>query len=77
MGRYYFHLQNGSFAQDTEGTDLAPDDVRSQAIAAARSLLSEGMVLGFDRTDWVVSVVDAAGARVLDLRFSEALDKEH
>jgi hypothetical protein len=77
MPRYYFHIQNGRFLEDKEGTELPAQVLREEAVNGARSLMAEGLGLGFNRMDWAFEVADEHGGRALTLPFSEALRKEH
>ena len=51
--------------------DLAT--VREEAIAAARELPSEGMLVGKDRTGWRLEITDEQGMPILVFPFSEAI----
>jgi hypothetical protein len=43
MARYYFHVQNGQYYPDDEGTVLAsPEVARLESIAAASDMLVAG-----------------------------------
>ena len=67
MPRYFFHLADGAYTPDTEGTDL-PDEraARTNAIAYMGEILKEDPNLLGNSGAFRIEVTDEAGA----LRYS-------
>ena len=75
MPRWYLHVHDGAVAfLDPEGSEL-PDlaAAREEAIAAAREMLSDGMLTGENRLGWRFEIADETGAPLLMMPFSEAV----
>jgi hypothetical protein len=71
LPRYFFHVIDGKFLVDTEGTQCASlGDMRHQAIRTAGDILSD-MAGHFPAgLDWQMHVTDENQATVLKLHFS-------
>jgi hypothetical protein len=71
MARYFFHIVDGRFLVDAEGTDL-PDmaAVRAEAISAAGEILRDAGAKGWDGDEWQMHVVNEDETTVLKLVFS-------
>jgi hypothetical protein len=69
--RYFFHVVDGQFLVDNEGTECAGlSEVRSQAIHTAGTILRDlGGKLAIG-PEWQMHVTDAAKKTVFKLRFS-------
>lgn len=77
MARYYFHVRDrDKLIEDTEGQEL-PDAaaVRGEALASARELLAEAILLGEPMEHRIFDIVDEGGRKVATIPFSEALDR--
>ncbi|RYG58273.1 MAG: hypothetical protein EON56_00140 [Alphaproteobacteria bacterium] len=70
MPRYYFHVRDGVFLPDREGTKM-PDDAtaRREAISAAGTMLSDIAGSFWDHGEWVM-IVEESGREVCILTFS-------
>ncbi len=71
MARYFFHVVDGHFLVDAEGTECSGmTEVRTQAIRTAGAILSElGGTLAVG-PEWQMHVTDEAKKTVFKLRFS-------
>ncbi len=77
MPRFFFHVQDGVFTPDREGSDHPDlDGARAGAIERIRHILSDGMLKGVERTHWTMFVADEAGRTVLNLPFSFAVQRD-
>lgn len=75
MPRYFFNVTG---MQDTDdGGEELPDakSARAHTLKAARELLSEAALVGWDCTDWTMVATDEAGRTVLTLRLGDTLTK--
>jgi len=75
MSRYFFNVVG---MQDTDdGGEELPDakSARAHALKAARELLSEAALAGWDCGDWTMVATDEAGKTVLTLRLGDTLTK--
>jgi hypothetical protein len=73
MPRYYFHLEDGGFSPDRDGTDIdEAADVRDEAIRMAGEVVRD-LGAGWGGTEWKMHVTDGDADPVLTLTFS-ALD---
>jgi hypothetical protein len=71
MPRFFFHLENGSYVPDVEGTDLSgPDEARSQAIQMSGKVLQDLGSEFWRGTGWKMHVTDASDQPVFTLQFS-------
>jgi hypothetical protein len=71
MPRYFFHVIDGQFLVDTEGTECTDmAEVRSQAIQAAGQMLSDKGELLVNGQEWQMHVTDETRKTVFKLRFS-------
>jgi len=73
MPRYYFHVYDDDTALDDEGLDL-PDleAARREALAGARSLAAEQVIMGKLTLHHRIEVEDEARRPVLTLPFGSA-----
>jgi hypothetical protein len=75
MPRYYFHIHDGKFLPDVEGTEL-PDDgaAREAALVLSGDILREGggasLWNGADWNLWVTQQPDHTAPKLFTLRFS-------
>jgi hypothetical protein len=68
MPRYFFHVRDGAYFPDTEGTVLAgPDEARSEAITAASTMLKDTGDALWTGEEWTMHVVGEDGVPVCDL----------
>ena len=75
MSRYFFNVVG---MQDTDdGGEELPDakSARAHTLKAARELLSEAALVGWDCADWTMVATDEAGKTVLTLRLGDTLTK--
>ncbi len=75
MAHYYLHIRNGvEFTEDPEGADF-PDleAARTEAVGAARELMSEAILKGLLLLSHNVDIADEAGRVVLSVPFREAV----
>src|SRR4051812_3507064 len=71
MPRYFFHVVDGKFLVDDEGTECAgPAEVREQAIETAGSILKDLAREYPSGLEWQMHVTDETKATVLRIRFS-------
>jgi hypothetical protein len=71
MPLYYFHIIDGEFLVDQDGTEcINMDDVRTQAIATAGALLRDKAGTYQDGERWQMHVTNAAKKTVFKLQFS-------
>ena len=75
MSRFYFHLHEcGTVCTDEEGFELAGlGEARTQAIAAARDVMSEEVLHGRLCLSCHIEIADSAGATLLVVPFRDAL----
>lgn len=78
MPRFYFSIVAGDqVIPDLDGTELAAiEDARAWAIADARGLMSDAILLGQDLSQRAMRISDEAGNIVLVVQFSEAISPE-
>jgi hypothetical protein len=68
MPRYFFHVQNGQYYPDDEGTVLAsPEVARLESMAAASEMLVDAGVKLWTGEPWTMQVIDEAGRPVCRL----------
>jgi hypothetical protein len=73
MGRYFFHIFNGSTTIDEEGNDLPDiDAARAFAIRIAREFACESIREGVLNLDHRIEVTQEDNVRVLTMTFREA-----
>lgn len=75
MARYFFNVVG---MEDTDdGGEELPDakSARSHTFKAARELLSEAALVGWDCADWTMVATDEAGRTVFTLRLGDTLTK--
>ena len=79
MGRYYFHVRNESgLLSDEEGRDLADlNHARRVAIKGARSLICAEVEAGALDLRGCIEIADAAGAVLMVVAFTEAVQVRH
>jgi hypothetical protein len=71
MPRYFFHVIDGRTAMDTVGTQLAGiDEARAQAVVTATELLRRSSDTIWNGCPWQMTVANAAGDTLLNLRFA-------
>ena len=65
MPRFFFSIAG---ATDREGEEFSSDKAaRKAAVESAREILSEGVLSGWDMTDWKMTVTREGGQTVLEL----------
>lgn len=75
MALYFFHLRDGEmYEEDMDGV-LFPDvdTARTEAVAAAREMLSEQIALGIPIGNQVFEVCDEDGVLVFRVAFKDIL----
>jgi hypothetical protein len=71
MARYFFHVIDGKFLVDEEGTEcLGLTQVREQAIATAGAILRDYAPNFPSGVEWQMHVTDEDNTAVFKLRFS-------
>jgi hypothetical protein len=71
LPRYFFHVVDGSFHVDTDGTELADlAEAHSQAIIMAGEILRDGRGKFWGGDDWQMHVTDENKRTLFKLRFS-------
>jgi hypothetical protein len=71
MPRYYFHVIDGQFLVDSEGTECSGmAQVRSEAIRTAGAMLADMNGAFASGHEWQMHVTDEANKTVYRLRFS-------
>ncbi len=77
MTRYYFNIRcKDGLIEDTEGQEVRSlEEARAEAVASARELLAEAVLLGqkFDHRAFEIS--DEAGATIEVVPFSDAVGR--
>lgn len=75
MARYYFHIRDrDKLIEDTEGQEFLDEAaIRAEALASARELLAEGILLGETMEHRTFEIMDARGGIVATIPFSDAL----
>ncbi len=76
MPRYYFNVHNSiGLVEDEEGRDFADlEAARAAALKGAREIIAEDAAQGVVDLRGRLEVIDEAGAVVLTLRFTEAVE---
>ena len=76
MGRYFFHLRDGSDQLlDPDGVELPGDaEAKARAIAAARDTLSHEMKDGKIDLRYRIDVEDAEGTVLFSMPFEDAFE---
>lgn len=76
MARYYFHIRDhDKLIRDPEGQDLVDEAaIRPEALASARELLAEAILLGESMEHRIFEVTDADGRQVATIPFRDAVD---
>ncbi|GEO19055.1 DUF6894 family protein [Microvirga aerophila] len=71
MPRYFFHVTDGYFTRDTEGTEL-PDiyAAQDQAIRTSGEILRDMGAKFWNGTNWKLEVADEHDQILFTLRFS-------
>jgi len=70
MGRYFFHVINGTTDLDLDGVELADiGKVRAEAVRAAGDMLC-GDMHDWTAKGWHMSVVDSSDSVVFSMNFS-------
>jgi hypothetical protein len=74
MDRYFFHVIDGKFLVDTQGTDL-PDlaAARNEAIVAAGEILRDAGRSAWNGAEWQMHVTDSNKKTVLKLTFTATM----
>jgi hypothetical protein len=71
MPRYFFHVVDGKFLVDDEGTECAGlSEVREQALATAGAILKDYAPRFPSGTEWQMHVTDESKTTLFKLRFS-------
>ena len=75
MPTFYFHLRkDGKLIADQEGDEFQNlDDVREEAIAAARQIIAFAPLEGRDARDYSFLITDDRAQQVLEFQFKEAM----
>lgn len=70
MPRYHFHLRDGQYTPDTEGSEL-PDtrSAQREAVKLAGAMLQEHADKFWTGEDWRLEVTDGAGLVLFTLQF--------
>jgi hypothetical protein len=78
MPQFYFHIRRSDgLIKDDEGIDLAnSDEVKVEAIEAARCLLAEAAKMGRDARDDSFVVMDQQGREIMSVPFAEAFRED-
>ncbi|MFC5068878.1 DUF6894 family protein [Flaviflagellibacter deserti] len=70
MQRFFFHVIDGTFGIDSEGTELLDlDAARSEAIRTAGEILRHAPQPVYDGTEWQMHVTDESTRTLLKLTF--------
>jgi hypothetical protein len=70
MARYFFHIVNGQFFPDSEGTECATaDEVKAQAVIAAGEALQDQGFAFWHTGRWYMFVTDAGNNTKLKFSF--------
>ena len=78
MGRYYFHLCDGTdVLLDPDGRDLEEGSISTAALAEARAMIAADVLEGNVRLDQQIEVRDASGTIVHRLPFEDAVVVTH
>ena len=77
MARYYFHIRDrDKLIEDLEGQDIVDEEaIRVEALASAREMLAEGILLGKSMEHRIFEVTDANGRQVTTVPFSDAIER--
>ena len=72
MPRYFFHVDDGTFLPDAEGSELAGiDEARVEAVKMSGAILREfGRKFWMQNTPWRLHVTDAENQLLFTLHFS-------
>ncbi len=72
MPRFFFHIRDGTYLPDTEGTELPNiEAARIQAVRASGEAIRDLGVKFWDyQGEWAMNVTDEAGNKVVTLKFS-------
>jgi hypothetical protein len=74
MPRYFFHIQDGTYHPDEDGTELpGPAEARVEAMATAAAIMKDIGERLWNGEQWQMHVVSTDGAPVCDLEFRAAL----
>ena len=74
MPRFFFNLRNNVSVEDREGKELPDSEsAREQAITHARGIMSEDVKDGRLMLNDEIDVIDEKGARVMTVRFRDAV----
>jgi hypothetical protein len=75
MGRFYFHLKEGSeLVLDDEGQELpSASEATTVALASARELLAEAIRFGLSDIAEAIVIADETGQPVLEVPLVEVL----
>jgi hypothetical protein len=78
LSRYFFQVVAASGVDDDdEGTELSSlEQARAEAIADARTLMSNAILLGNDISDRHINICDHNGDVLMRLDFSEAVRRK-
>jgi hypothetical protein len=71
MSRFFFHVIDGKFLVDTEGTELSGlAEARAEAVVTAGEIIRSAGLSAWDGHEWQMHVTDADKKTVLKLTFS-------
>ena len=74
MALYYFHVRDGEYVPDEDGTDLPSlDAAKHEAVAFSGRLLAENAVKFWGGDEWFIEVTDARGLLLFKLMFAATL----
>ncbi|MGZ2413113.1 uncharacterized protein DUF6894 [Sphingomonas sp. F9_3S_D5_B_2] len=74
MGRYFFHLVDGTDTTlDPEGVEMADDQIAADALRQARSIIAGDVATGEINLDLRIEVRNQRGELVHRLPFAEAV----
>jgi hypothetical protein len=75
---YRFESRRGSSTEVVEGVQLEDDEAaKTEALAAAKDALIDGILEGVDETDWVTRVYDEAGYLIATVAYADILQGEY
>lgn len=77
MSLYRFEFYQGEEIETIEGIDLTDDDAAlTEARRTALEMILDGVLEGYDRSRWLISVTEPSGRSVGIVRFSDMMIPE-
>jgi hypothetical protein len=75
--KYSFEIRTPVKTETISDVELADElAALDQAVLYAKEEMVDGIIEGFDRTDWEETVRDERGNELVKIRFSDVLQKE-